>query len=392
MRTGEWIETKLDGYVNSVSDTFDFFNTNKVVFLNTSDIYLGKIYKHEYEEVLGLPGQAKKSIRKGDVLFSEIRPANGRYAIVDFDADEYVVSTKLMVLRCSSELNNRFLMYFLSEKSMLDYLQMIAESRSGTFPQITFEQIKNLDITLPPLPEQKAIASILSSLDDKIDLLNRQNKTLEALAETYFRQWFIEETGEDWEEVILNELVDTRDGTHDSPKPVEHGYYLVTSKHMNDNFIDFGSAYKISEDDFINVNKRSKVERYDILISMIGTIGRLYLVTDSDIQFAIKNVGLYKTSQNKEMAYYLFLYLKSPNGKQFIAENSEGSTQEYVALGSLRQMKLKSPPKALITEFNNLVEPMFNKLISNSCQIRSLTALRDILLPKLISGEVRVNM
>ncbi|MHB1654606.1 MAG: restriction endonuclease subunit S [Desulfitobacteriaceae bacterium] len=129
-----------------------------------------------------------------------------------------------------------------------------------------------------------------------------------------------------------------------------------------------------------------------VLISMIGTIGRLYLVTDLDINFAIKNVGLYKTSQNKEMAYYLFLYLKSPNGTQFIAENSEGSTQEYIALGSLRQMRIKFPPKALITRFNNLIEPMFNKTISNSNQIRILTTLRDTLLPKLISGELRVNM
>ncbi|MBF0377885.1 MAG: restriction endonuclease subunit S [Desulfamplus sp.] len=171
----EWKETNLGDYVKSISETYKFLPNEEVVFLNTSDILLGKVLNKKLESSKGLPGQAKKKIRKGDFLFSEIRPANGRYALIDFDADKFVVSTKLMVLRCNENLDVNYLKFFLTSRENLDYLQMIAEDRSGTFPQITFDHISSLDIKLPPLPEQTAIASVLSSLDDKINLLHRQN-------------------------------------------------------------------------------------------------------------------------------------------------------------------------------------------------------------------------
>ena len=195
----EWQAVKLGTIVESVSETFKFTD-NEVVFLNTSDILADKFLHNELSDPKTLPGQAKKRIRKGDLLFSEIRPANKRYALVNFDADNYVVSTKLMVLRSKENIDPTYLKLFLTSEETLDYLQMIAEDRSGTFPQITFDILDQMDLMIPPLPEQKAIASVLSSLDDKIDLLHRQNTTLERMAETLFRQWFVEETQDDWEE------------------------------------------------------------------------------------------------------------------------------------------------------------------------------------------------
>ncbi len=135
--------------VNSISESFKF-NSKPVVFLNTSDIYAGKVLNHKQVEPKKLPGQAKKSIKKGDLLFSEIRPINKRYARITFDADNYVVSTKLMVLRSNGKIDPIFLELFLTNKETLEYLQMIAEDRSGTFPQITFDNIKQLEILLPP--------------------------------------------------------------------------------------------------------------------------------------------------------------------------------------------------------------------------------------------------
>ena len=156
-------------------------------------------------------------------MFSEIRPANKRFAIVDFESSNYVVSTKLMVLRCNEQIYNKFLYIYLTSYEVLEYLQMIAEDRSGTFPQITFDNIANMSISLPPLPEQIRIASILSSLDDKIDLLHRENKTLEAMAETLFRQWFIEEAKEDWEEKTLGKCLKLVGGG--TPKTSEERFW-----------------------------------------------------------------------------------------------------------------------------------------------------------------------
>jgi type I restriction enzyme S subunit len=99
--------------------------------------------------VEGLPGQAKKSIKQNDILFSEIRPANKRYAFINFDAEDYVVSTKLMVLRSKSNIDSLFFYFLLTQEQTLVYLQNIAESRSGTFPQITFDQVKEIEFVIP---------------------------------------------------------------------------------------------------------------------------------------------------------------------------------------------------------------------------------------------------
>jgi len=182
---------KLGDLIDTISETFKFTD-EPVVFLNTSDILENKFLHKNLSDPSKLPGQAKKRIRKGDLLFSEIRPANKRYAYVDFKAENYVVSTKLMVLRSNGAIRDDYLRFFLTSAKTLEYLQMIAEDRSGTFPQITFDIIKELEIYLPSEEKQKAIADVLSSLDDKIDLLYRQNKTLEALAEALFRHTFID--------------------------------------------------------------------------------------------------------------------------------------------------------------------------------------------------------
>src|SRR5690606_11515143 len=120
----------------------------EVVFLNTSDIFWGKIVYHQKFVPSSLPGQAKKKILIGDLLFSEIRPANGRYALVKKETPNYVVSTKLMVLRCNKNIIPEYLNIYLTSNEVLEYLQMIAEDRSGTFPQITFDNLSVLDILL----------------------------------------------------------------------------------------------------------------------------------------------------------------------------------------------------------------------------------------------------
>ncbi len=251
--------------------------------------------------------------------------------------------------------------------------------------------LQNLEFVYPTLPEQKAIASVLSSLDDKIDLLHRQNKTLEAMAETLFRQWFVEEAQDDWSEVLITDLFEIRDGTHNSPKQSPVGKPLITSKHIGDNRLDIKSAYLISEEDFDEVNKRSKVEKDDILFSMIGTIGLTYLEQSETVDYAIKNIGLFKTSQNPDWRYYTFLWINSSLGKEFIHEYRSGSTQEYIALGSLRSIVFDAPPPDLLLKFNTFIDTYFQKIRNNMAQIRTLEKLRDILLPKLMSGEVRVE-
>ena len=179
----EWRVYKIGELVDSVSITHKF-PKGKAIFLNTSDIEEGKILHNNYSGKDGLPGQAKKSIKKLDILFTEIRPANKRYALVDFEADDFVVSTKLMVLRSISEIHPIVIYNFLTSYETLKELQHLAESRSGTFPQITFAHVKNLKIMLPGKELLNKYVDLAWSIFKQIKNNEEQTKSLIKLRDT----------------------------------------------------------------------------------------------------------------------------------------------------------------------------------------------------------------
>lgn len=191
--------------------------------------------------------------------------------------------------------------------------------------------------------------------------------------------------------IAISKVIDVRDGTHGSPKPLESGYPLVTSKHLLPFGVDVISPNKISESDYNKVNERSKVDTNDILLSMIGTVGLVSLIIEDEINFAIKNVGLFKTSKCPQYAYYLLCYLKSKEMAQHIEKCLAGSTQKYISLTELRKLPIIIPNVVDINKFNDLVTPLFRLIIENVKENKVLTAIRDILLPKLMSGEIDVS-
>ncbi|MCY7065245.1 restriction endonuclease subunit S [Streptococcus oralis] len=142
------------------------------------------------------------------------------------------------------------------------------------------------------------------------------------------------------------------DGTHDTPKVTETGYKLVTSKNILSNTLDLNSAYYISEEDFANINKRSKVKQYDILFSMIGTVGSLYFETSDTIDYAIKNIGVFSCG-NKEKAEWLYYYLQSSYAQQYIKRYLNGAVQKFLPLKGLREFPV----------------PQFNKELHNRIKI-----------------------
>ncbi|TWU49440.1 restriction endonuclease subunit S [Rubripirellula reticaptiva] len=148
-----WEATPISKLLNTISETFPLKSVDEVVFLNTGDILNGRFLHDDLSLTTGLPGQAKKSIRKGDILYSEIRPKNRRFAYVYFDSPNHVVSTKLMVLRAIGNVNSLFAYLILKQEPIIEHLQMLAESRSGTFPQITFDVLSKVQTALPKDPK-----------------------------------------------------------------------------------------------------------------------------------------------------------------------------------------------------------------------------------------------
>jgi len=179
-----WKACTLGEIAKNVSITFDFKRTHEVIFVNTGDVLEGDFLHSKRSPHAGLPGQAKKSIQPDDILFSEIRPANKRYAYVDFDARNYVVSTKFMIIRGTKEIHTRLLYRILTKKETLDEFQIQAESRSGTFPQITFDSISHLPIILPPIAIQEAFQQAVGYLDAQIKVNKQQSRSLAALRDT----------------------------------------------------------------------------------------------------------------------------------------------------------------------------------------------------------------
>lgn len=256
------------------------------------------------------------------------------------------------------------------------------------------EILKGLDIQIPSFNIQKIIIDFFKTIDDKIEFNRQTNKTLEAIAQTLFKEMCVPkrtETSMGWKTVVFSNLFEVKDGTHNSPKQKPEGKHLITSKHlMKEGFIDFDSAYKISVADYTDINKRSQVDNFDILYSMIGTIGNIHLVNENEVDFAIKNIGLFKTSQRKDLIYLVYLFLKSEFAIQYMKERHSGSTQQYVTLKTLREIPINIPPETTIIKLNKQVIPLFEQIKINNQQILTLIILRDSLLPKLMKGEIKL--
>lgn len=164
----------------TISDTYRA-KAEQVTLINTSDVLEGRVLNHARVPNAGLKGQFKKTFKKNDILYSEIRPQNKRYAFVDFDPVDYIASTKLMVIRADeSKVLPMYLYYFLKSDPVVAELQLLAETRSGTFPQITFTELANLEIPVPAVSEQRAIVATLKCIEDRIACNESINDNLAA--------------------------------------------------------------------------------------------------------------------------------------------------------------------------------------------------------------------
>mgnify|MGYP000184399444 CR=1 FL=1 len=296
------------------------------------------------------------------------------------------VNQHVAILRSNPEkLDHRFLKYsLLASKEEL----LILSEIGGTRNALTKGMLEDYEVILPPLPEQKAIASVLSSLDDKIDLLHRQNKTLEAMAETLFRQWFIEEAKEDWEYVELGSVVETSSGG--TPSRKEMSYYengsihWVKSKELNGSFIT--ETEEMITDEAVKKSSAKLLPAYSTLIAMYGaTVGEYALITKT----MTCNQAVCALKENEAYPYtFIFMYVK--NQKDELINQAVGSAQQNISQILIKKLPIPTCT-ARINEYHQLVIPWFKKMQLNVEQIQILEKLRDTLLPKLMSGEVRVQ-
>lgn len=425
MTSNNWSTYKLGDLVESISVKHKF-DKPKLIFLNTSDILNGEILHHNYSDITTFPGQAKKSIQKGDILFSEIRPKNRRFALVDFDSNDYVVSTKLMVLRKKSELiDNNYLYLYLTSQQTLYYLQTIAEGRSGTFPQITFKEVSNIDIQLPSIEEQGVIAKILTTLDEKIETNNQINEKLEEMAQALFKHWFVDfefpnENGEPYKssggEMVESELglipigwkvksikdldVVTSDyvanGSFKTLKEnvsmVEDNGYAVFMRNT-DLKSNFSSGMKFVDKHSYEFLAKTKLFGNEVIISNVGDVGSVYLCPDLGMPMTLgNNVILLKSENDINENYFFYRLFKSDLGQHLLSTITSGSVQLKFNKTDFRNLKIIYPKENILKKYLEVDMTLESKIQLNNKESSRLFQLRDSLIPKLMSGEIRVPL
>jgi len=249
-----------------------------------------------------------------------------------------------------------FFKYFLMTQDFKDQLNRLITGSA----QLNFgpSHLKQMTLPLPPLPEQRRIAAIL----DTADLIRRKRKAaiakLDELAQSVFYEMFgdpiIGNTGLPIHP--LGKLCDVRDGTHDSPKYIEeNGFPLVTSKNLSSGFLDLSKVNLISKSDFDSINKRSKVDRGDIIMPMIGTIGSPVLIEEEPL-FAIKNVALIKFQKDSPLPKYIRHILSCDYFEYVVKQINKGGTQKFISLGDIRSFPIPVAIKSQQKEFVHKID------------------------------------
>lgn len=303
----------------------------------------------------------KNILKKGDLAMLRY----GNPGIVTDKYEGIIANNLFKILPLFDNLYiNKFLYFYLRQPSVLDYFD--STQNSSTIPAITFSQISDLAIKLPPLPEQHAIALVLSSLDDKIDLLYHQNATLEKISETLFRQWFVVEAKDEWEEGKLEDLVTVK--------------YGKDHKKLSDGLIPvFGSGGLMRS---VNVHLYDKES---VLIPRKGTLNNVMYVDDP---FWTVDTMFYTQMKQSNIALFVFHFVKNLD----LVSMNVGSAVPSMTTEVLNNHPVDIPPSDILEKFEEAARPLYNKIKSNTIQIRTLSQTRDTLLPKLMSGEVRVEM
>ena len=382
----EWKEVDICQLCDSVSETYKG-NASEVVLINTSDILDGKCLNHEYVPNKKLKGQFKKTFRKGDILYSEIRPANKRFCFVDFEPKDYIASTKLMVLRAHEDVDPQYLYQILRSNDTLTQLQMLAESRSGTFPQITYSELSNIMVSLPSQKAQKNIVSILSSLDRKIELNNKINADLEEMAQAIFKNWFV-----DFEPFKDGKFVDSelgmipegwKVGTLDEIFSLKYGKNLSTSM-----ILEKGDYPVYGANGIIGYYNEFNCDKYSVLVTSRGNGSGDVSRTHHPKSFITNNSFVVEP-----LEHYKYIKLPFINGLFNIIDFKSycsGSAQPQLTNKAMRNICIISPPRELVIKYCEIFETLFSHIECVIDENSRLSLLRDTLLPRLMSDEIEV--
>lgn len=400
---------------------------SEIEYLDIGNVTAGAIGKPAVLPLAEAPSRAKRIVRKNDTIVSTVRPGNRAYAFLREPPGNLIVSTGFVVLRArSGAADPRFLYYLATSNPIISYLASIAEEKTA-YPSVNPEDIIECIIPIPPLPEQRAIAHILGTLDDKIELNRRMNETLEAIAHAIFKSWFVDfdpvrakmdgrwkkgqglpglpahlydlfperlvdselgEIPEGWRVCALTEVVAVnppRSLRKNEIAPYLDMANMPTSGHIPYEIVDrpFSSGTRFINGDTLFARITPCLEN--------GKTAFVDFLKDGQIGWGSTEFIVIrpKPPLPAEFGYCL---ARDPEFREFAIQSMTGTSgRQRVPPEALSHYKLVNPPEVLAREFGKIVQPIFSRGSQTHRESRTLTALRDTLLPKLISGKLRVK-
>ena len=392
----EWKTYRLGNLCDTISDTYKGC-ADEVVLINTSDVLEGKCLNHTKEPNRNLKGQFKKTFKKYDILYSEIRPANKRFAYIDFDATNYIASTKLMVLRHNEKIEPLYLYYILQSQNIIDELQMLAESRSGTFPQITFSELSRLEVKLPNREAQRQILGILGAIDDKIECNRRINTNLESQAQALFDNLMSNSNLEYKLIVDIDHIIETGRRPKGGVANITSGVPSIGAENIKGlgKYDYFKTKYITAE--FAETLKKGIIKGYELLIYKDGGKPGYFIPNFSIFGegFPYDNMTLNEhvfllDFGNKGYNFFAYFYMQTEEVMKYL--NAQGSKAAIPGINrnDVENISIPTIENEAVKEFCERVEPIITSILVNSKESSRLATLRDTLLPKLMNGEIKM--
>jgi len=381
----EWKDVLLTEITTKIGDglhgTPIYDSNGEYHFINGNNLVNGKIFIKEDTKKVNENEYLKyrKPINERTLLVG-INGTIGNVAY--YNNEKCILGKSACYINVDSKVDLDFIYYTFIGKEFQNYIQEIATGT--TILNVPLKGIREFSFRLPPLSEQKSIASVLSGLDNKIDLLHRQNATLEKMAETLFRQWFVEEVRDEWESKPLSSIANFLNG-------------LASQKFLPKNDIDRLPVLKIKElregitenSDWATTDVKPEyiVKTGDVIFAWSASL----MVKIWDGQDCILNQHLFKVTSDDYPKWFYFLWCKYHLEEFISIAASHATTMGHIKRRDLDEAIVIVPSTNKLEEMTLIVEPLIDKIIENNKQIRTLTSLRNTLLPKLMSGEVRVE-
>ena len=365
----EWKEYKLGEVIQLIgggtpkTTNSDYWGGD-IPWLSVGDFNKGRKYVYEAEKHItqeGLNNSSTKILHKDDIIIS----ARGTVGVVAMIGCDMAFNQSCYGIRGKEIVDQQYLYYLL-----IHSVQGLKQNAyGGVFDTITRETFDLIDISLPPIEEQRRIAGVLGALDEKIDLLSRENATLEALAETLFRHHFIENPNPTWKEGKLGELIIISSGKGLKRTDfVDNGLYAVLGANGE---IGRTNEYLIGENDKVLYTGR------------VGTLGNVFRVESERVWLSDNTLVI----KPKKYYNYVYFLLKQAN----LQDYDVGSTQPLIRQSDIVDIDIIIPPDDWIKKYECEVIPLFEKIKSNQQHMQTLASQRDTLLPRLMSGEVKVT-